>query len=233
MLLSQISSRSAAQQMAASLILTEWGYLVHPALVFIPLLCLLLVALLSNICSRSAARSQPPCQPFPAQMSEALNSRLSSEEEYSEIESHRTKLYAECSVLIQSLVSVGIPAGSDLLPITEQHCIHKEVALQLVRLSSTPAFRPTHNPSLTPDLTLPSNSGHRCVRCLLRPIDRARSFSQDAVAGPTEARLGLSGYLLSPGRSCMPRRVCCCAPADDLLCACHQPNTTKRKRGSA
>ncbi|ELR19914.1 SNF2 family Nterminal domain containing protein [Acanthamoeba castellanii str. Neff] len=104
-LLSQISSRSAAQQMAASLVLTEWGYLVHPAL--------------------------PPCQPFPAHMSEALNSRLSSEEEYSEIESHRTKLYAECSVLIQSLVSVGIPVGSDLLPITEQQCVHKEVALQL------------------------------------------------------------------------------------------------------
>ena len=49
--------------MAASLILTEWGYLVHPALVFIPLLCLLLVALLSNICSRSAARSLAAAMP--------------------------------------------------------------------------------------------------------------------------------------------------------------------------
>jgi hypothetical protein len=71
-----------------------------------------------------------------------------------------------------------------------------------VRLASTPA---THNHSPTPDLTLPPNSGHRCFRRLLRPIGRARSLCQDAVAGPTEARLDLSGYLFSPGRSCMPR----------------------------
>jgi hypothetical protein len=65
-LLSQISSRSAAQQMAASLVLTEWGYLVHPALVFISLPRLSLVALLSNICCsfcRSFAAAMPtvPC----------------------------------------------------------------------------------------------------------------------------------------------------------------------------
>jgi hypothetical protein len=62
-LLSQITSRSAAQQMAASLVLTEWGYLVHPALVFISLLRLISVALLSNICSRSAARSLAVAMP--------------------------------------------------------------------------------------------------------------------------------------------------------------------------
>lgn len=57
-LLSQISSRSAAQQMAASLVLTEWGYLVYPALVFISLLRLLLVALLSCSFCCSLARSR-------------------------------------------------------------------------------------------------------------------------------------------------------------------------------